>query len=366
MAKTKKPDYILLGTVGALIVLGLIILASASVVMGKERFGESYYYLRHQLIYGLFGGLVLGFVVYRIDYKVWKKLSLPLFLLGFLLLLLVFIPNFGYSYGGAVRWIKLGDFSLQPSEIIKLGFILYLAAWLERKETSIKDFSEGFFPFVFVVGLVGIALIFQPDISTLGIITLSALTIFFLAGAKIFHLSLLILGGLGLLWGLVKIAPYRMARFITFFNPQVDPQGISYQINQALLAVGSGGILGRGLGLSFQKHNFLPEPIGDSIFAIWAEEMGLVGGVIIVLLFLIFVWRGFTISKKCPDKFGELLAAGITSWIGLQAFINIASIIGLIPLTGLPLPFISYGGSALIVSMAGVAMLLNISKHEIR
>jgi len=362
--KTTGPDRILLGTVVALVLLGLVILASASVVISQERFQESYYFLRHQVIYGAILGIIFAWIAYKIPFKWWEKLSLPILLLGFLLLILVFVPDIGYGRGGASRWIQIADISLQPSEIAKLGFILYLAAWLKHKEKKFSRISESLLPFLFISGLLGFFLILQPDIGTLGIISITGAAIYFLSGAPLRHMGIIMGSGVALFLVLLKIAPYRANRITAFFNPQIDPLGISYQINQALIAIGSGGFLGFGLGHSRQKYNFLPEPISDSIFAIWSEEAGFIGAVILISLFLLFIWRGFKISLSSRDPFSRLAGAGITTWIGLQAFINIGSISGLMPLTGMPLPFVSYGGSALIISLVGVAILLRISKEN--
>jgi len=298
----------------------------------------------------------------KIDYRKLKKFA-PLFLfLSFLMLILVFIPGIGMSFGGAQRWIKIG-LSFQPSEFVKLGVIIYLAAWLSKDKESVQSFTKSFIPFVAVVCAVSILLLKQPDTGTMGIIAIIAITMFFTAGGRFSQILLFVTGLAGALWGLIKLAPYRMNRFLVFLNPSMDPKGIGYHINQALIAIGSGGIFGMGFGHSRQKFNYLPEPIGDSIFAIIAEELGLIGGAIVLTLFGIFAWRGFKIAKHAPDKFGMLLAVGITSWIIFQAVINIAAITSLMPLTGITLPFISYGSSSLVMSLGGVGILINISKH---
>jgi cell division protein FtsW len=246
----------------------------------------------------------------------------------------------------------------------KLSIIIYLAAWLESRGThKIKDVFEGLLPFLGIMGLIGFLIIKQPDTGTLGVIVISSFAIFFISGARIQHLASLGAIGTLVLWILVKIEPYRLDRISAFLDPGADPQGIGYQINQALLAVGSGGILGVGLGHSRQKFNYLPEPVGDSIFAVIGEELGLIGAAMLVILFVALAMRGIKIAKNAPDMFGKLLAAGITIWIVMQAFINISANIALVPLTGIPLPFISYGGTSLVFLMAAVGILLNISKH---
>lgn len=358
-----KSDSVLGTVVFILIGIGLMMIASAGIAYANVRFGDEYYFFKQQL-YGLALGSVLLFVTSRLPYQTWQKLVLPIFLLALGLLVLVFIPGVGTTVYGAARWIELGPVSFQPSEVMKLAIILYLAAWLAKQgEKKTRDLFEGLIPFLFILALVGFLIIKQPDTGTLGLIFIVALSIFFASGASLRHLLALVLGGVLFLAFLIKIAPYRMERFLVFLNPEHDPLGSGYQVTQALLAIGSGGLFGVGLGHSRQKFNYLPEPATDSIFAVLAEETGLIGASIVILLFLIFAWRGFGIAKRAPDVFGRLLAVGITSWVVFQAFINIAAISGLIPLTGIPLPFISFGGTALAVLMAAVGILLNISRH---
>jgi len=359
---SKKPDQILAITTFALIVFGLVMISSAGVAVSQQRFGDSYYFFKHQLFFGVVPGLILMFIAQKIDYHFWKKIALPLFLLNLAFLVLVFIPGMGLKLQGASRWIKLGPFSFQPTEMLKLSIILYLAAWLESKKEQGRDFFEGLVPFLAILGVVGFLIIKQPDMGTLGVIVVVALAIYFLSGARLQHLlGLFGLGGLAF-YALVKFESYRMDRLLVFLHPELDPRGVGYQINQALLAIGSGGLFGLGLGHSRQKFNYLPEPVGDSIFAIICEEIGLIGAMALIFLFIIFAMRGLKIVKYAPDTFGKLVAVGITSWIIFQALINITAITGLIPLTGITLPFISYGGTSLVFSMVGVGILLNISK----
>ena len=364
--KSHQPDYVLLGTVIFLVILGLAILASASVVLSQEQFGESYYFLKHQFIYSIPLGFLFLFLGSTIYFKYWQKASLFLLIASIILVALVFIPSLSYEYGGAKRWLLLGPISIQPSEIAKLAFIIYLAALLDKKRDQIKEISQGLLPFLIVVGILALLLILQPDVSTLLVIVAVGFVVFFLAGAKFSHLAAIVATGVASLLVLIKMAPYRMQRFTVFLHPEIDPQGIGYQINQALLAIGAGGLFGRGLGHSVQKYLYLPEAIGDSIFAIAAEELGLIGAAVIVALFSVIALRGFRIAKNAPDSFSRLLAAGITTWIVFQAFINIAAISGLIPLTGIPLPFISYGSSSTVMLLAAVGILLNISKNTVR
>jgi cell division protein FtsW len=344
--------------------VGLMAIASAGVSYGNVRFGDPYYFFKEQFI-GLIVGVALLFVYERIPYTLWKKLVLPIFLTALGLLVLVFVPGFGTTVYGAARWVDLGIISFQPSEVMKLAIILYLAAWLSRRgERHTRDLYEGFLPFLMILMVVGFLIIKQPDTGTLGLIFCISLAIFFVSGASLVHLFGLVLGALAFLAILIKIAPYRMQRFLVFLNPEHDPLGAGYQMTQALLAIGTGGWFGVGLGHSRQKFNYLPEPVTDSIFAVLSEEVGLFGVAIVILLFTAFLWRGIYIAKHAPDMFGRLLATGITAWVVCQAFINIAAISGLIPLTGIPLPFISFGGTSLAILMAAVGILLNVSRHS--
>lgn len=362
--QTKLGDRTLFTTVFTLLIVGLIMIASAGVIYSETKFGDSYYFFKHQLFYGVVPGFIALYTFSRLDYHFWKKVAVPMFFVSVIFLILVFIPGIGSSVYGASRWIQLGPFSFQPSEMAKLAIIIYLAAWLESRGTArIKDVFEGMLPFLGIMGLIGILIMKQPDTGTLGVIVLSSFAIFFVSGARTSHLASM--GGLGAvaLWILIKIEPYRFNRILAFLDPGADPQGIGYQINQALLAVGSGGFWGVGLGHSRQKFNYLPEPIGDSIFAVIGEELGMIGAMILVVLFVVFAIRGIKVAKNAPDMFGRLVATGITMWIILQAFINISANIALVPLTGIPLPFISYGGTSLIFLMSAVGILLNISKQ---
>ncbi|MFZ2970188.1 MAG: putative lipid II flippase FtsW, partial [Minisyncoccia bacterium] len=349
-----------------LLIFGFVMISSASVVMSYKNFGYNYYYLIHQFLYGLFPGIVLMLIFKNVDYSVYKKQSRLFLIITIVLLLIVFTPGLSFGAKGASRWVEIWDFSFQPSEFAKLTFIMYLASWLCSKEKEIKSLSEGLIPFIVLVALMAIPLIFQPDLGTLIIIIAIATSMYFVSGAKVGHIfSLLALGVIATIF-MIKIAPYRMDRLMVFLHPELDPRGIGYQINQALLALGSGGIFGLGFGHSRQKFNYLPEPMGDSIFAIIGEELGFIGLFFLVVLFLLFAIRGYKIVKNAPDKFGKFIAVGITSWIVFQAFMNIAAITSLIPLTGIPLPFISYGASSLVSSLLGMGILLNISKHSTR
>ncbi|MBD3282548.1 MAG: putative lipid II flippase FtsW [Candidatus Portnoybacteria bacterium] len=354
----KKADKGLLIIILALFVLGLMILFSASGIISLENMGSPYYYFIHQLLYGGIVGLIAFLFCQKVDYRGWKKFSLLIFFACLALSVLVFVPGLGFKHGGAQRWLAVGPVTFQPSELLKLGFIIYLAAFLSKKQTF-----NTLIPFLVIIGLIGGLMAVQSDAGTLALIAIIGIIMYFVSGAKIYQIAVVLLVYLAGFFALVKFFPHRMARFTAFLNPGVDPQGISYQINQALIAIGSGGLFGVGLGNSYQRYNYLPEPMGDSIFAIWAEQLGFLGAIIVVVLFLLLAFKGLRVAKRCKDDFGSLLAIGITSWLVIQFFINIGGIMGLMPLTGIPLPFISYGGSALIVTMAGAGILLNISKH---
>lgn len=363
----KRLDYYLFGSAAALVAIGLLFLASISVSFSQKRFDDPFYFLWHQIGLGLMPGIILGFLAYRAPLTFLKKWSWLIVLINIFLLVLVFVPKIGLVLGGASRWLHLGPVSFQPTELLKLTFILYLASWLaSRKEKSGR--GKTFVALLFVLAVVSALLIKQPDISTLGIIVLTALTMYFLSGAPLWHIVLMISGGVGALAVLIKTAGYRSQRVIVFLKSLFlrsdgDPLGIGYQVQQAIVGIGSGGLFGLGFGMSKQKFGNLPFPMSDSIFAVMGEEIGFIGCSLIVIGFLIFIVRGFMITKRAPDVFCGLLASGITFWLGIQAFVNIAAMMGLLPLTGIPLPLISYGGSALTAELAGIGILLNISKH---
>lgn len=338
--------------------------SSASISQSQEKFQENYYYLKNQLLKGLLPGLLLGLIGYLMPYRYWRTLALPVLILTVLGLIMVFIPGLSLTHGGAKRWVALGPITLQPSEFLKLSFIIYLSAWLASKGKAIKDFSQSLVPFLIMVGLVAFLILMEPDIGTLGVIGFSSIIIYFLAGARFSHLGLIGLGSVVMFYLLTKFYSHAANRLQVFLHPELDPRGIGYQINQAILALGSGGIFGLGLGQGLQKFKYLPEPASDSIAAVIGEELGFIGLMMVLLLFLIFTFRGLKIAQAAPDEFGKLLAGGITGWIITQALINIAAICGLIPLTGITLPFISLGGTSLAITLAGMGILLNISKYS--
>ena len=358
----KGKDKIFMIIFLTIVLVGFFILFSASMgLLMRDKANFSSIVLK-QLFFGA-GGFVAMLIISKINYKNWQRFALPLFLFSFLLALLVFEPHIGFGYGGAKRWLNLGPITFQPSELLKLGFIAYLASWISARKNDIKSFRYGLFPFLIIVAFVGFILIAEPDIGTLGVIAITSALMFFIGGGRIAQIVLIILLGLALLCGLVFVKEHAMDRIQTFFKPSADLQGSGYQVRQSLIAVGSGGIYGRGFGMSIQKFNYLPEPIGDSIFAVFAEEFGFIGSVALLALFLLFLYRGFLIILRATDPFAKLLGAGILISIVIQSFINIGSMVGIIPLTGVPLIFVSQGGSALAIALLEIGILLNISKY---
>lgn len=345
-----------------LALIGLVMISSASVVVSYDRYGYNNYYLTKQAISLVVGAIFMALFAV-IDYRTWAKLSVFLLVFSIALLAIVILPGIGEKIAGAKRWIEIGPFSIQPAEIVKLAYIIYAATWLSSKKEQIRSFAIGIVPFALILGLIGYLVIIQPNLSTLLVIIATASVMVFVAGASFSHL---VLGGsllVALVISLIQGANYRLQRVLTFFNPVADPLGAGYQINQALITIGSGGWWGLGFGQSRQKYLYLPQPHIDTIFAVIVEELGFIRSLLIIFLILMLVYKIFTIALKTRDSFGRLLAVGIGFWISFQAFINIGAVTGLLPLTGIPLPFISYGGSSLIIIMAGVGLVYNISKY---
>jgi cell division protein FtsW len=356
-------DYVILILFIFLVAFGFIMLASASSDMGKiGQFEDVYYYLKHQINYGLSIGIVGFLAGFLISYKRYKKLS-PLFLaISLAALVLVFTP-LGFSSGGAQRWLQIGVLTIHPAEILKLSFTIYLAAWLSGSRSNRgNNLFEGLLPFLVVSGLITLLLIIQRNTSSVVTIMMSALVIYFTSGAKKrYVLAIIAMGGI-LLSLVIYLTPYRLERIMTYLDPSKDEKGSGYQIKLAKNAISSGGFFGKGYGKSDAKR-YIPEKIGDSIYAIIAEEFGFVGSIGIIVIFLVFITRGFLLAKKIHDQFGKLLLVGFSTIIGIQVFMHIGAISGVIPLTGVPLPFISYGGTALAVFMTMTGIILNISKN---
>ncbi|MCD6114991.1 cell division protein FtsW [bacterium] len=368
MKKKTKPDFILSISALLMILLGIIAIASASIPVATKKISDPLFYIKKHFFLGIIPGILLGIIFYKISLKSLRKKSLWFFIFTLILTAATLIPHIGITIGGARRWINFVFFSFQPSEILKLGFLVYLSAWLATLPQKIS-IKKSFFPFLAIISAPSILLILQPDISTLGVIIVMAAVIYLYSGAPPKNLIILALIVIVALAILIKIAPYRLNRWLIFLNPEADPLGRGYQIKQSLIAVGSGGIVGKGLGLSDQKYGYLPHPFSDSIFAVIAEETGFLGSLCVIALFFIFAVRGLMISqryntKNVDDKFKSLLAIGIVTWITFQAIVHIGANIGILPLTGIPLPFISYGNSALIAEFIALSILLNISKHK--
>ena len=347
-----------------LVVAGYLIFASASLGLLSSKTDQYSSVAFNQTFFGLFLGSILCLITSQINYKIYQKFSLFLFISSIVATLLVFAPVIGSAHGGAARWVDLKFLSFEPSEFLKMGFILFLSAWLAKVKDKAKTFKYGFLPFVILVAIVGAILLKQPDTDTFLIIVFSGLAIFLVAGGswKYFFISAVV--GVILIAGLAFTKPYVMARINTFINPSDNALGSGYQIQQSLIAIGSGGISGRGFGQSIQKFSVLPEPIGDSIFAVSGEEFGFIGEVCIVMIFIFFAFRGLKIADRVPDIFGRLTVVGIVILIVSQAFVNMGAMVGVLPLSGITLPFISHGGTALFMTLGEVGIILNISKNQ--
>lgn len=362
--KQEKPDFQLLLLIFALLLFGLAVLYSASTVESYKNFGNTSYYIVHQLIYGVIPGLMALYLCSKIDYHFWQK-NLPWILLTSLILLaMVKISPLGVSFGGAKRWLKIGGILFQPAEFAKFAIIVYIASWAEKKKHQINDFYFGLLPSLVIIFLFAALIVWQPDLGTMLVLIGISSSVLIAAGIHWKYFLYAGTAGISGIYLLILNESYRLKRLSTFLNPSVDPRGISYQINQALLAIGAGGLWGYGYGLSRQKHSYLPEVMSDSIFAVLAEELGFLRATGVLLLFLLFALKALQIAKKAPDLFGKLMAFGITSWITIQAVVNIGGMLKIMPLTGIPLPFFSYGGTALVMNLAIAGILLNISRQS--
>lgn len=350
-------DRWLLTATIVLAAIGILMVYDSSVAIAIRDFGDAYHFVRDQVKW-----LALGFIAFTvlsyIPYTAWRRFAVPAIAGTMVLLLAVFIPGFGVHALGAHRWLNFGVFILQPAELAKLAVILYLSAWFASKEHG------RFLAFLLLTGMMVGLIILEPDLGTAVTLLTTALAMYFVSGAPIVQFLLLIPVLAAGLVGLAVFEPYRMRRILTFLNPNEDPLGASYQIRQILLSLGSGGFFGLGLGKSRQKYAYLPEANTDSIFAIIGEETGLVGTVLVLLLFLFLIWRCFRVARRTQEPFGRLLALGVGSWIGIQTFVNIGSMVAILPLTGVPLPLISYGGSNLVITLGALGMIYNVSKRH--
>lgn len=356
-------DRPLLLIIGLLLVSGVIIFSSASLGLLARSGASVASIVTNHLALGLGGGLLAFFITSRIHYRHWKTLAPYLYAASLAITALVFVPGLGYSAGGARRWIDLGIVSFQPSEALKIGVVLFAAYFFTKYRARAQEFVWGFGGFLGIIMLPSVLLLLQPDTGTLGVVVAATVAIFFASGARWRDILSVVAIGLVALLLLSMYRPYVRERMLTFFNSNHDPRGSSYQVQQSLIAIGSGGILGKGFGQSVQKFEYLPEPVNDSIFAVAGEEFGFLGASILVFLFLAFVTRILWLSARVPDLFGALVMLGIGISISSQAFINIASMLNLIPLTGIPLVFMSQGGTALMVALAATGIVCNISRH---
>lgn len=364
----KKPsqpfDRYFLSIVVLIAVIGLFSFVSASLGIYAKSESKFYGVLFNQIVLGLIGGFGGLWLAMKIPYLFWKKHAFYLFVTSVILTLLVFVPQLGFEHGGARRWISVGPISFQPAEILKIGFVIYFATWLAWTQKKLQDVKFKIIPLVVLLGIVAAVLLSQPDTKSLILITTAACGMLFVSGVSWKKIGLIVGIGIAAIVALAFIRPYVMERVQTFINPASDPRGASYQLQQSLIAIGSGGVFGRGLGQSVQKFNYLPEPQGDSVFAVIGEEFGFVGSMILVILYVFLAIRGYKIAMLAPDSFARYLVVGIMTLIIAQSFLNIASLVGLFPLTGVPLVFISHGGTSLFIALFAVGIVLNVSKYQ--
>ncbi|MFA6608668.1 MAG: FtsW/RodA/SpoVE family cell cycle protein [Candidatus Paceibacterota bacterium] len=358
-----RVDKPLLVTTIILLISGLVIFGSAALGVLAVNEAKFYAVIETQLIYALLGGGLALCVGVMIPYTKYKKYSYAFFAAAIFFTSLVFVPFLSRYHGGAHRWIDIGPLSVQPSEMLKFAFVLVVALWCATQRSNFKNWKYGLLPYAMSAGVVSVLLLAQPDFGTYLVIMVASFLTYFIGGARKNHIYTLVLMGLIGVIILITFRPYMLERVKTFFNNTHDPRGSSWQLNQSLIALGGGGLTGRGLGQSVQKFNYLPEPIGDSVFAVLGEELGFLGVLFMVILYGIIGVRGYIISKYTPDQFGSLLAIGITAIILTQATLNISSMLGILPLTGVPLPLVSHGGTALMVALFELGVLLNISKY---
>ena len=361
--KRTTPDFILLIVTLTLLAVGLTMVYSASAIWAEYKFDDSFFFAKRQMLFAAVG-IVAMFFLMNIDYWTWKTWAKVIIILCFVLLILVLIPGVGNVRNGSRSWIGVGAFSIQPSEFMKLAMIAFLAKFLSERQKLITSFRKGLAPALGIVFLAFGLIMLQPDLGTGTVMVGTSIVMIFIAGARIRHF--VILGMIGLLGFAVLVlsAPYRIKRITSFLDPWEDPLGSGFQIIQSLYAIGPGGLFGLGLGQSRQKFFYLPEPQTDFIFAILSEELGFIGGSFVILLFALLLWRGIRVALGAPDLFGSFLAVGIVAMIAIQVMINIGVVIGLMPVTGITLPFLSYGGSSLTLMLIAIGVLLNISRYS--
>ena len=365
-----EPDYLLLLSVVALASIGILMVYSTTGVNSLVQFNDAFAVVRPQALWAILGVIAMV-VVMRLDYRYLRLISVPAFITALILLVVVLLPQIGpirpVVFGGSARWLQIGPLpAMHPAEFAKIALVIYLAHWLTRKGMTAKSLMHGLLPFLLIIGPVLLLVLLEPDLGTMGVLTLAAFTMFFVAGGSLWQLAALLPIGVGAVAYVVTHSSYQMDRINAFLNPWADPQGIGFHTVQGLLAIGMGGPLGIGLGESRQPGALhLPAAQNDFVFAVVAQELGFIGGLLVIGLYLLFAYRGVKIAMGAPDTFGALLATGITAWLVLQAFINIGVVVVLLPITGITLPFVSAGGSSLIVSFAAVGILLSISRETI-
>ncbi|WP_031513420.1 stage V sporulation protein E [Desulfofalx alkaliphila] len=360
--KKRSPDFILFLTVLMLLSVGIVMVFSASQYVTIIRYQNAFYYFERQMLWALIGVTAM-IVIMNIDYYRIKRWIGPIVVIAFVLLIMVLIPGIGKEVNGSMRWIDLKIISFAPAELVKLCLIAFVAFGLSKRPGLVQNFSKGLLPYLAIMAAAAGLILMQPDLGTAVTLCGTIIIMFLAAGARISHILGLGVAGLCAVMVAIIVKPYRVKRFLAFLDPTADPQGSGYHIIQSLYALGSGGLFGMGLGQSKQKFLYLPENHTDFIFAIIGEELGFIGASLVILLFMLLVWRGLKIAITSPDPFASLLATGITCGIALQAIINIGVVTGSMPVTGVPLPFISFGGTSLLFTLMGVGILLNISKY---
>ena len=358
-------DKWLLASVLVLCAFGLIMVFSSSEVQGYVDHNNASYYFQHQIVW-LAIGFVGALLALGLDYHRLRALAPVAAAVAVVLLVLVIIPHIGVTRNGARRWFGLGSITIQPAEIAKIVLIVYMARWLEKSGPRIRSFRDGLLPFLVMFGLIVGLVLLEKDLGTGMVIAVIALAMFLVAGARASHVLGTLALATGGMWLLIRLEPYRFSRMSAFLNPWADSLNTGFQSVQSVLALGSGGLFGVGLGNSIQKYQWLPEAHTDFIFAIIGEEVGLVGTLFVLALFCLLAYRGYRAALRAPDRFGLLLATGITTWLIFQAFVNMAAVTLTLPTTGIPLPFVSFGGSSLSVSLAAVGLLLNISAQGVK
>ena len=359
--KVDKP-FLIISVI--LMVVGFFIFNSASLALLAKENSNYADIAFSQMVLGLFGGTVAMIWALRQDFKIWKKLAFYLLIVAIILNILVLFPGIGFEHNGARRWIRILGISFQTSEILKLAFVLYFAAWVSRIGEKIKTFRQGFLPLLILFTISAVLLLLQPDTDNFLLIIIAGMAMFIAAGGLWRHIFVIILTGVIGITMLYFTQDYIRARINTFFDPQADAQGASFQVQQSLIAIGSGGLFGRGFGQSVQKFTYLPEPVGDSVFAVAAEEFGFVGSIFLLVIFILFATRGLKIASETENIFARLTVVGIVIMIVFQAFVNIGAMLGVIPLSGITLPFVSQGGTSLFITLLEVGIVLSISKSR--